>query len=255
MSIWMLTMPWTAANKKIIKIFLEEQDIHKWVIGYEIGRGGYKHIHVRLQFGGDFAVIKRYFNGCHIEEGSDDWKYEKKDGHFVAWDDTPDVRRCRFGKLRNHQDRILSLLDRQSDREILVWYDRTGGIGKSFFTRWLVERRRAYYVPPTVDNVKQIIQWVCSGYQGEPYIVIDIPRSAKWNQSLYTGIESIKDGIVYDTRYSASMRDIWGVKIIVLTNGIPKLDALSRDRWVIANRDGLDCTRIAWRIAQVCKKG
>lgn len=232
--IYMITMPWNAASKRMINLYLTKNDIHDWTIGYEVGRDGYRHIHVRLNARGSFEELQRFFVGCHIEQGStDDDAYERKDGHFVSSKDTVDVRRCRFGRLRDNQQRVLELLDRQSDRQVLVWIDSTGNVGKSFLTRWLVERGRAYYVPPTVDNVKQIIQWVCAGYQGQPYIVIDIPRSAKWNQSLYTGIEAIKDGIVYDTRYTSKLRDIWGCKILVLTNSKPNLDALSKDRWVI----------------------
>lgn len=230
----MITLPWNAASKKMINLYLTRNDIHDWTIGYEVGRDGYRHIHVRLNARGTFEELRRYFAGCHIEDASteDDW-YERKDGHFVSSQDTVDIRKCRFGKLRPNQQKVLELLDRQNDRGVLVWFDSTGGVGKSFFTRWLVERGRAYYVPPTVDNSKQIIQYVCAGYKGQPYIVIDIPRSAKWNQSLYAAIESIKDGLVYDTRYSAKIRDIWGCKILVLTNSMPNLDALSKDRWVI----------------------
>lgn len=232
--IFMMTMPWTGQSKRMINLYLTRNDIHDWTIAYEVGRDGYRHIHVRLNARSTFEELQQSFPGVHIEEGStdEDW-YERKDGHFVSSEDTVDVRRCRFGKLRPNQQEVLELLDRQSDRQVLVWFDSTGGIGKSFFTRWLVERRRAYYVPPTVDNSKQIIQYVCAGYKGQPYIVIDIPRSAKWNQSLYTAIESIKDGLVYDTRYTAKIRDIWGCKILVLTNTMPNLDALSKDRWII----------------------
>lgn len=233
MTIYMMTMPRNSVNKALLKKFILDHDIHKWCIGYETGKTGYEHFQVRIQFGGQFDELKRFFDDAHIEEGSDDWEYEKKGGYFVSNEDTTDVLRCRFGKLRPNQLRILKLLSEQNDRGVLVWIDHTGGVGKSFLTRWLVERRRAYYVPPTIENAKQIIQWVCSGYQGQPFIVIDIPRSAKWSESLYTGIEAIKDGLIYDTRYSAKLRDIWGVKILVLTNSKPRLDALSKDRWTI----------------------
>ncbi|ANC51526.1 replication associated protein [Sheep faeces associated smacovirus 3] len=242
----MLTMPWTGQSKRMINLYITRNDIHEWIIGYEVGRDGYRHIHVRFNGRGDFGDVQRAFPGAHIEEGTTmETEYEKKDGHFVSYEDSPDVLRCRFGKLRDHQRRVVKLLEKQSDRGILCWYDETGSIGKSFTCRHLVERRRAYYVPPTVDNVKQIIQWVCSGYQRQRYLIIDIPRSAEWNKSLYTGLEAIKDGLIYDTRYSAKLRDIWGVKILVLTNSLPNLDALSQDRWMIINRDGKDVTEWA----------
>lgn len=255
----MITMPWTGQSKRMINLYLTRNDIHEWTIGYEVGRDGYRHIHVRLNARGTFEELRAFFAGCHVEEATteDDW-YERKDGHFVSSDDTVDVRKCRFGRLRDNQLRILDMLNKQNDRGVLVWFDNEGGIGKSFFTRWLVERRRAYYVPPTINDVKQIIQYVCSGYKRQPYIVIDIPRSAKWTEYLYCGIESIKDGIVYDTRYSAKLRDIWGCKILVLTNSLPNLDALSKDRWTICNRDGYDWTieaqKLAQKIAQKRKK-
>lgn len=255
MTIYMLTMPWSAATKRIFKLYIERNDIHDWTIGFEVGRDGYRHVHIRLNARSSFEDLQNFFTGAHIEEAStdDDW-YERKDGHFVCSKDTMDVRKCRFGRLRNNQARILQLLGRQGDRGILVWADFKGSVGKSFFCRWLVERGRAYYVPPTVNEVKQIIQYVCAGYKGQPYIVIDIPRSARWSQSLYTGIESIKDGLVYDTRYTAKIRDIWGVKILVLTNTLPNIDALSKDRWTIANAHGVDCTIIASKIAKILQK-
>ncbi|QDH43742.1 replication associated protein [Panthera leo smacovirus 1] len=237
----MITLPWNAASKKMINMYLTRNDIHDWTVGYELGRDGYRHIHIRLNARDTFTDLQRFFTGCHIEEATsdDDW-YEHKDGHFVSSKDTVDVRRCRFGRLRDNQLRILNKLDEQNDRGVLVWVDFKGGIGKSYFCRWLTERNQAYYVPPTVNDSKQIIQYVCSGYKGQRYIVIDIPRSAKWTESLYCGIESIKDGLVYDTRYSAKIRDIWGVKILVLTNGLPRLDALSKDRWTFCNRQGYE---------------
>lgn len=237
MTIWMMTMPRSAANKRTLKLLIEEKDIHKWVIGYETGRSGYKHFQVRLSWDGTFDQIKEWFPDANIREGQDEWYYETKSGRFVSSDDTVDVRRCRFGTLRSNQQKIYDKLQLQSDRGITVWLDRTGNIGKSFFTRWLVERRMAYYVPPTIDNARAIIQYVCAGYQNQPIIVVDIPRTAKWNDGLYTAIEAIKDGIVYDTRYTAKMRDIWGVKILVLTNTEPKLGKLSRDRWDIIDED------------------
>lgn len=245
MTIYMLTMPRTTVNKVLLKKFIQENDIHKWVIGYETGRSGYEHFQVRLQFGGDFKRLKDWFGDAHIEEASDDWRYERKGGHFISSDDTLEIRTCRFGQLRSNQRRVLDILSRSGDRDVVVWYDRRGGVGKSFFTRYCYEKGLAYYVPPTVQDTKSLIQYVCAGYQGEKYIIIDIPRSARWSESLYIAIETIKDGLVFDTRYTARIRDIWGVKILVLCNTFPNVGALSTDRWRIVNKEGYDCTTIA----------
>lgn len=142
----------------------------------------------------------------------------------------------RYGEFRNNQKRALMALEQTNDRQVLVWYDESGNVGKSWFTGALWERGLAYVVPPTIDTVKGMIQWVASCYSDggyRPYIIIDIPRSWKWSEQLYTAIESIKDGLVYDTRYHSRMQNIRGVKILCMTNTMPKLDKLSSDRWVI----------------------
>lgn len=127
----------------------------------------------------------------------------------------------------------------------MVWVDTKGNVGKSWLCGALYERGLACIVPPTIDTVTKMMQWVASGYRGEPYIVIDIPRSWKWSKELYTAVESIKDGLVYDTRYSAKMRNIRGVKVLCLTNETPKLDKLSVDRWVFF--DGNMAWGLSWR--------
>lgn len=233
---WMGTIPCEQGIKRRWKLFIETNDIHKWIIGQEIGKNGYQHYQVRFSardIPNFFDTIKTYFPKGHFEIASDNYDYEKKEGHYWCSEDGRKVRECRFGEPDNNQRRILTQVRKQSDRGITVVHDSKGNIGKSWLCRHLFERGQAYYVPPTVDTVKGLIQFVASGYRNEKIVIIDIPRSWKWSEQLYTAIESIKDGLVYDTRYSAKTRDIWGVKILVLTNTLPKIGALSIDRWDI----------------------
>lgn len=232
-------MPRDKVPKRAIKEFIKKHDIHKWIYAKETGQGGYEHWQVRLYTSATFDELKGAFPEAHIEQSTEWGEYERKEANFVSSEDTTDILRCRYGKLRQNQRRILRQVYRQSDRGITVVYDPKGNTGKSFLSRYLFERNIGFYVPPTVRNTQGIIQYVASGYRGQRIIVIDIPRSSRWTIELYEGLEAIKDGLVYDTRYSAKMRDIWGVKILCLTNSIPKLDALSMDRWKILNGDGL----------------
>ena len=78
-----------------------------------------------------------------------------------------------------------------------------------------------------------MIQFICSLYTGQEIIIIDIPRSLKWNIRLSTVIETIKDGLIYDSRYTGKVKHIRGVKVLVFTNSNPPLKALSIDRWDI----------------------
>ena len=232
---YMLTVP-REVGKKAIKVMIEANDCKKWIVAKETGKNGYEHYQIRLQTSNDlfFHWCKDHIPKAHVEACTDTWEYERKEGCYWSSQDTPEIRSCRFGQMRPNQVNFMKKIQSQSDREVDVLVDPQGSWGKSWLTRHLWETKQCYYVPPTVSSVQGLIQWVASGYDGEPIIIIDIPRSWKWSDQLYTAIESIKDGMVYDTRYSAKMRDIWGVKILVFTNEIPKVSALSADRWRIS---------------------
>lgn len=239
MSVWIATIPRSEATKRKLHLFIESQDIHRWVYGRETGKGGYEHYQFRFEWldkddPDAFVIWKDWFYSGHLELArTDNWNYEKKSGRYFCWDDTPGKILQRYGPLRPVQTEVLSKLDATNDREIVLWYDQKGRAGKSFLCGALWERRQGYYCPPYLNTVKEIIQYVASGYDGEPYIVIDMPRDLKWTNALYTGIEAIKDGLVAEPRYSAHTRNIKGVKVLVLSNTKPRLDRLSEDRWVI----------------------
>lgn len=241
--IYILTAPRDKVHKRAIKEFIKMHDVHKWIYAKETGVGGYEHWQIRFYTSASFDELKGAFPEAHIEQSTEWSDYERKEANFVSSEDTTDVLRCRYGKLRKNQRRILRQVHLQSDRGITVVYDPKGNTGKSFLSRYLYERNIGFYVPPTVRNTQGIIQYVASGYRGQPIIVIDIPRSSRWTFELYEGIEAIKDGLVYDTRYSAKMRDIWGVKILCLTNTCPNLSSLSMDRWEILKSDGYALTQ------------
>ncbi|APR73541.1 replication associated protein [Chicken associated smacovirus] len=239
MQTYMLTIP-RKVHKRTLKIMLEQNDVKKYIIAKERGFGGYEHWQIRLK-----TSNKNFFIWCkinipeaHVEEAMDTWDYERKEGVYWTSDDTNEIRALRFGKPNLKQKRVLKLLKYQGDRNILVWYDPVGKAGKSWIVGHLWEQGKACYVPPTLGTPKEIIQWVHSAYDNEGLIIIDIPRSWKWNEALYTAIETIKDGLVYDPRYSARMKNIRGVKVLVMTNTYPRVSALSEDRWDIINEGG-----------------
>ena len=66
-----------------------------------------------------------------------------------------------------------------------------------------------------------------------PYVIIDLPRTAKWTDELYYAIEKIKDGLLKDPRYQSKTVNIHGVKVMVMCNHEPNVSKLSADRWVL----------------------
>ena len=149
--------------------------------------------------------------------------------------DTTEIRIQRFGKPNHTQQRVIEVLQRTNDREIVLWYSDKGSIGKSWLVGHLWEIGKAYVCQPQ-DTVKGMKQDVASEYikhGWRPIIVVDLPRTWKWTKDLYCALESIKDGLLKDTRYSSDTINIKGVKVLVTSNTLPKFDNLSYDRWVV----------------------
>ncbi|UUF87239.1 rep protein [Human associated porprismacovirus 1] len=200
---YMLTIPRDKVSKRELRIMLDKNDCHKWIIGKEEGKNGYKHWQIRLD-----TSNKQFFEWCkiHIPTASirkaevPKWDYEAKEGQYWKSSDRVDNLIQRFGEFRPNQKRAIQALRATNDREVLVWYDEGGNVGKSWFTGALWERGQAYVTPATVSTVQAMVQFVAS---------------------LYCAIESIKDGLVYDSRYQGRMVNIRGVKVIVMTNNKP----------------------------------
>lgn len=243
---FMITAPRKAMTKKAIKVMLNANDCKKWIVARECGANGYLHWQIRLQTSnrtfcnpikekgkliGYEGWFPKNFPNVHCEECEDVWNYERKEGDFWSSDDTDDIRKVRFGKPNRVQREILRTVKTQSDRQIDVWLDKDGNHGKTWLSLHLYEHGRALVVPRSTVTPEKMSAFVCSAYRGEEYIIIDIPRSRKIDGGLYECIEELKDGLVFDSRYSGKTRNIRGIKIIIFTNTALDTRKLSYDRW------------------------
>nr|CRY97839.1 hypothetical protein [uncultured prokaryote] len=229
---FMLTIPRTIP-KKAIRLMIEMNDCKKWIVAKEEGKGGYKHYQIRLQTSNFefFEWMKKNIPSAHVEEAQDIWEYERKEGVFWTSDDTPQIRAVRFGKPTKKQKDIIATARSQNDRQVDVWYDPKGNHGKTWLTVHLWEHGQALVVPRYATGAKELSAFICSAYKGEEFIIIDIPRAGKVPTAVYETIESVKDGLVFDPRYSGRAKNIRGVKVIVFTNTKLEEEKLSKDRW------------------------
>lgn len=241
MSIWMATIPRSETTRRKLRLFFESQDIKVWVYGRETGKHGYKHYQIRFEWldhnnGDAFDIFKDWFYSGHLEcAKSTGWEYEKKDGQYFCSDDNDKILRRRYGRFTPEQQLILNLANESDDRQVIVWYDNQGRVGKSFFTSAIWERRMGYYIQPS-NTAKGLMQDVASEVINngkKPIIVIDIPRTWKWTDDLYFAIEKIKDGLIKETRYKSETINIVGTAVIIMCNSMPTVGKLSADRWVI----------------------
>lgn len=230
---YIMTVPRTVP-KKALRLMIRKNDCKKWIIGFEVGADGYRHYQIRLTTSNDnfFEWVKAHIPTAHIEKSNQEWSdYERKSGDFITSEDTDSIRSVRFGTLNPFQKKVLKDVNSQNDREIDVYLDKQGNHGKSWLSIHLWERGYALVVPRSATTPEKLSAYICSSWGGQPYIIIDIPRSAKTPAALYEEIEAIKDGLVFDHRYHGQCRNIRGTKLIVFTNTELDLKRLSHDRW------------------------
>ncbi|AYP28945.1 MAG: replication-associated protein [Cressdnaviricota sp.] len=118
-----------------------------------------------------------------------------------------------------------------NDRQIHCVIDKEGDHGKGALCKWCYVHGYACLVPP-FNSPGDLIQFVNSRPVSELYM-IDMPRAMpkKYLNDLYTGIETLKDGYIYDKRYRGQFKLIDEPNIIVFTNTPPKRGYLTANRW------------------------
>lgn len=120
------------------------------------------------------------------------------------------------------------------DRKIIFYVDTVGGKGKTWFQRFMVSK-----YPDKVqilssgkrDDVKHSVD------ETKEAFLFNVPRGGM-EYFPYTVVEEIKDRMVYSPKYHSRTKIIrHKVHVIVFCNEMPKMDAMSQDRYVIVNLD------------------
>lgn len=130
---------------------------------------------------------------------------------------------------KNIEDIFLSEPD---DRKIYWYWESEGGIGKSAFVKYMVIKHKCLFC----DGGKKadLINLVFNNDMDTCRAVIwDLPRATRGKIS-YTTLESIKNGLVCNTKYETGVKAFEPPHIFVFANYPPDNPTdLSADRWVI----------------------
>jgi len=119
------------------------------------------------------------------------------------------------------------------DRTVHWWYDRNGNIGKSAFAKYMVVKHKALYC--CSGKYADLINLVFNCNMDDcNCIIFDIPRN-QGNKVSYSAIESIKNGLICNTKFETGTKVFNSPHVLVLSNMPPDIDALSIDRWKIKN--------------------
>lgn len=246
-----ITVPATRPEVEVANILNEW--CSKWVFQEERGiETGYIHyqIRARLLKAKYIKTIEKQWSeilpGCHVSATSNEvhskasfnyvmkaetrtrgpWTNESQPKHI-----TRQLRAFMELELYDWQKEISEQLLLENDRDIIVIIDQTGNTGKSIFTEYLQYHGLALKIP-LMNCMEDIMQYAMSHPPAKSY-VIDMPRGLRKDKlaSFYGGIEELKNGFMYDKRYSAKSRYIDRPNIVIFTNEIPDTKMMSKDRW------------------------
>lgn len=236
---------WTVEQKQKVLEFFEEF-CERYVMGEEIGHCT-KTPHLQCAF-----TLKRKdrFSGIHNKLGIDnawivkmkgkwsDQKYCMKGENVIQFFtnpadelESPEELTCLSEEeLYPWQKQALEMLKGPRDNRTVNWYwEKTGNVGKTAFTRYLGIKHNACIIQK--GKYADIMNHVFMSKNVKIFI-IDVPRSSG-NSVSYNAIESIKSGIIFNSKYETGQKFINPPHIIVFSNEEPDMQKLSADRWNI----------------------
>jgi len=112
-----------------------------------------------------------------------------------------------------------------SPRQILWCVGKQGNEGKTFLSRYLVTKGAIRFENGKSADIKY-------AYEGEETVVFDFSRSQE-ERINYEILETIKNGIMFNTKYTSGMKVFKPPRVVVFANFEPDKSQLSADRWNI----------------------
>lgn len=219
-----------------------DRECERYVIGEEVGEGGYEHYQIRAVF-----KVPKAMSTVHnvLKEASEiiegwvtptsqngrNFNYCEKEGKFIrSWEKA--LRKFASLELNDWQCQLQEIWKHQNERQCDVLYNESGNIGKTYFAKYMQATHQAQYVPPMGDA--QDLMAFALEKPAKAYI-FDMPRceSVKQKKGMWSAVEQIKNGYLYDKRYK--FRDAWiePPRVLVMCNELPDMESLSADRWRI----------------------
>lgn len=135
-----------------------------------------------------------------------------------------------------------------NSRQINLIYCKGGNKGKSTIAHLSRLKANSLVIPAIINDAKELVQVACdmcmdTQNRNPKAIFIDMPRAINKDRlyGIYSAIEVIKDGYLYDVRHHFKSWDIDSPHVWVFTNTMPQLEMLSQDRWNIFTIDESKC--------------
>ena len=137
--------------------------------------------------------------------------------------------------LRFWQRELLIYLENEPDPRKIVWYvDEKGNSGKTFLSKYLIAKKGAV----RFENGRSCD--IKFAYAGEKIVLFDLSRSQE-ERFNYEVLESLKNGVMFSSKYGSAMRVYSVPHVVVFCNWSPNCEKLSQDRWDVRYIDEEQC--------------
>ena len=235
--VWDFTIPEDRVDVEDLRGLLEEH-CKKFCFQLEEGESGYRHYQGRVSL----KVKNRYGPKLNCGEHWSVTSNENRDNDFyVIKMDT------RIGGPWSNKDNYIPKQSRDitlfpwqvtiaedtkfNTRTINVIVCEKGCIGKTTLATYLGCRGLARNVP-ILESYKDFMRF-CMDVPTSRLYLIDFPRSLNKSGcgSMWSAVESIKNGFAWDDRYSYREKYFDCPNIWVFSNQVPDMSMLSEDRW------------------------
>lgn len=214
-------------------------------IGKEIGESGTPHLQGYLEFKNKsrpLSIFKNVCNRIHFEKSKgdkeDNLKYCSKENLTFSIGFPKPIKI--ITDLYLWQENIVSIIKTEPDDRSIYWFwESIGNYGKSAFIKYCVIKYNILYI--NGGKYSDIMNLIFNADMDRcNCIMFDIPRANRGSIS-YASLESIKNGLVCNTKYETGSKVFNPPHIIVFANFPPSCkEKLSTDRWKITNLRGDD---------------
>lgn len=131
------------------------------------------------------------------------------------------------------QKAIIEIISKLPEKRKIYWYwSKEGNVGKTEFIKYLMYHYKAKFL----QGKKTDIMCNIMGKDGKRPItnlyIFGYPRTCEDYVS-YDALESVKDGLLFSSKYESNDMIIPVPHILVFANFKPDMKKLSKDRWII----------------------
>jgi len=129
------------------------------------------------------------------------------------------------------QRKALEYASTEPDDRTVHWFWGMGCDGKTLFYKWAVVTGRAIFC--SSGKCSDLVNLVFESDMDKFNLVFfGLPRGVK-NRVSYNAIESIKDGLICNTKFETGFKAFNCPHVFIFANSPPRLDQLTADRWKV----------------------